>query len=421
VENGVSRPSSFILLAAVVFAVTVETMNAIGWEAWEHTARQLAEDPDRGAVVMAEAAVLALPSAVMRARRLVGVDLARADQDTIVRGLGVLSRRQIRWQPADADGFLNRARVAMLEGDLDGGWSALDEALVRDPKRPFTLRLAALVARYRGAFDDGLELLAQAEAVAPAYRNPEIELTPDDEEWLRFEGLRRRLQAYPRVRVVTLIELAEAQRANGQNEEAWLTIGEGAGDPRADLVRARWHLAEEDAASTVEIARGLTTQRRLPSSVRADAWSLLARALEVEGDSAGALEAAGEALRLNPDSARPYRNLARIAVSQGDLEMAMQYLRAARGMEPTNLSVLFEIARVAEMADKPGEAKLVLERAFELAPEQPAVAVRLVDFLLRHGKYMEAAMTLSTALDRHPANADLLRRAEKLSREVHGQ
>ena len=399
----VKRTRSFVLLTAAVFALGVETLSAIGWGAWEHTARQLGEDPDRGAVAMAESGLLALPSAVMRARRLVGGDLAKADQETIVRGLGVLSRRQIRWQPADADGFLNGARVAVLEGDLDVGWSALDEALIRDPSRPFTLRLSALVTRYRGAFDDGLELLAQAEAVAPGYRSPEVELTPGDEEWLRFEGLRRRLEAYPRVRVVTLIELAEAQRAHGKNDEAWATINEGVGDPRADLVRARWHLAEEDAASTAAIVRGLTTQRRLPSSVRADAWSLLARALEVEGDSAGALEAAGEALRLNPDSARPYRNLARIAVSQGDLEMAMQYLRAARGMEPTNLSVLFEIARVAEMADKPGEAKLVLERAFELSPEHPTVAVRLVDFLLRHGKYMEAAMTLSTALDRHPA------------------
>jgi len=281
--------------------------------------------------------------------------------------------------------------------------------------------MAALLLRYRGAFDECLELLAQAEAVAPGYRNPVIELTPEDERWLRFEGLQRRLVAYPRIRVETLISLAEALRFDGQIDDAWQTLDQGAGDPRADLVRARWLLEGDDAGGAAEIVRDLATRGNLPVSIRAEAWSLLARALEAGGDSSGALEAAGEALSLDPENAAPYRALARIAVAQGDLDKAMQYLRTAWGLEPTNMGVLSELARVAELAGKPAEAKLVLVRAVELAPESPDLAIRLVDFLLRQGSYMEAAMALSTALDRHPANANLLRRAEKLSREVNAQ
>ena len=63
-------------------------------------------------------------------------------------------------------------------------------------------------------------------------------------------------------------------------------------------------------------------------------------------------------------------------------------------------------------------AGLTLERAVDLNPESVSTVIRLVDFQLRTGALMEATMTLSRALDRAPADPDLLKTAERLRREV---
>jgi Flp pilus assembly protein TadD len=73
---------------------------------------------------------------------------------------------------------------------------------------------------------------------------------------------------------------------------------------------------------------------------------------------------------------------------------------------------------VAEEADKPADALLALGRAVEIDSESPDLVARLVSLQLRNGRFTEAALTLSRALDRFPTDPQLLRLAEKLRRDV---
>jgi len=85
---------------------------------------------------------------------------------------------------------------------------------------------------------------------------------------------------------------------------------------------------------------------------------------------------------------------------------------------PADVNVLIRVATAAERAGQSGDARLALERAAALAGDRPENTARLVDFLLRHGDYMEAALKLSAALDSFPTDPALLRLAARLRRET---
>ena len=403
-----------ILVAAL--AVAVEGLSTIGIWTWDVTARSLRLDA--GASVLIDTALLDLPSAVLRSRRFVAGDLAAVDQGQAVAALEAVARRQISAMVVHPEGYLNLARARLIEGQIFEGQADLAKALDRDPTRPFAIRLLGLVTLFQGRFEEALDLLARAEAVAPGYRLPPVELGADDEARVRLDGLDRRLTTYPRLRVETLISIGQSLRAMGRTDEADQRLEEAAGDPRADLVRAQWALNDGDAPAAAGMAQGLAQQRRLPAKIRAAAWSVLSRALEVQGDSQGALAAAQRALRMAPKSAAPYLALARIAQSRGDIDETVNHLRRAWGMDPSNIGILFQFAQAAEKAGLTADARLALERAVDLDSGNTATVLRLVDFQLRTGALMDATMTLSRALDHAPADPGLLRMAERLRREV---
>jgi predicted TPR repeat methyltransferase len=110
--------------------------------------------------------------------------------------------------------------------------------------------------------------------------------------------------------------------------------------------------------------------------------------------------------------------MARLAERRGDTEGALAHLRRAWGLTPTDVRLLNRISEVAEAAGESGDARLALRRAAELAPDSAAQAARLVDFELRHGLYMEAALDLGRFLDRFPTDPTLLRLADRLQRDV---
>ncbi len=406
------------LIAVAALAVMIEILGLLGSWAWDMTAKTLYRDADAGVAALVDSTLLKLPPAVLRSRRLIAADLEAGEQGRVVEALEVLARRQIRGMVAHPDGYLNLARAQLIRGRIFDGQADLAAAIKRDPTRPFAIRLLGLVTLFQGRFDKAMNLLAQAEAVAPGYRVPWIELTDEDQARLRLAGLDRRLEIYPRLRVMTLISIGQSLRAMGRPEEADLRLEQAAGDPRADLVRAQWALSAGDAPVAAGMALGLAQQRRLPKKIRAAAWSLLAQALEIQGDSKGALVACQRALRLAPESAAPHLALARIAQRRGDVEEAVGHFRRAWGMDPSNVSILLQFASAAETAGMKTDARMALERAVDLDPGNTGTVLRLVDFQLRTGALMEATMTLSRAMDLAPADPNLLRMAERLRREV---
>jgi len=415
---GMKRNRLLLLLA--VSALLIESIAAFGWWKVQEINRLLHHDPGAAAGMIAHSPFFTLPAAAVRSRRLDIALLAGAPRDHVEEALERLSRVQRQSLPADPRGWLNAARLEFLRDRLGEGLEYLDEAIRRDPTNPFALRLEALALRAQGRSEESLKLLARAEAFAPGFRQPPVELTPEDERAVLLEGARLRLAAYPRLRIENTLRLEKLLRSLGKNEEARQLLDSLKGDPRADLLRARLALADGKLSEAESLAREIGAQSRLPSRIRAQAMALLAEILAEKHDMPGAVAAAGQARHLAPEISDPYRALARISERRGDDQDALEQLRRAWGMAPTDVGILYDLARVAEKVGQVADAKLALERVVRLRPEDADAVRRLVDFLLRNGEYMDAAMALSEGLDRHPADAALLQRAEKLHREVVG-
>jgi len=406
------------LVLAMVLALSAEALNTVGWFAWKRAARTLSIRPDAGAALLISDPLLALPSAVQRTRRMNARDLGMVSREMAVSSLARIGRLQTGWLPADPVGFVNLAREALLGDQVEVASALLEKAISRDTTSPYAHRFQALVLLHLGRLEKALGHLALAEGIAPGLRSPMVELTEEDERRVRIEGLRLRRSLYPRNRVGTALALARELRSRGAEATAEAGLAELRGHPEVELELARWAVEAERYEEALKLLAGPSTRTAYPRALRARAWSMVATARDLSGDSNGALSAAQTALRLDPDSPAPYVTLAYLAQRRGDLQVALGHLRRAWGMAPADTRLLLRIATVAEQAGKSSDALLALERAVVIEPGSTELAARLVELQLRSGRYTEAAMSLSRALDRFPTDPRLLGLAERLRREV---
>jgi tetratricopeptide (TPR) repeat protein len=188
--------------------------------------------------------------------------------------------------------------------------------------------------------------------------------------------------------------------------------------PEVLLERAQWALDESDLPESLDLLGTVTAMRSAPRRFKARAWAMTAVALDLGGNDQGASDAAREAIRLDASSPQVFVALARLAERRGDYPRALEHLRRAWGMSPSDVGLLVHIAAVAERADKTPDAVLALERAVELDPSSPDLAARLVSLEIRSGDFTGAAMALSKALDQHPTDPSLLALADRLRRDV---
>jgi tetratricopeptide (TPR) repeat protein len=414
----VNRLKAPWLILASLFAVTVAIADTVSWSSWLTISRSLEVRPEAAARQLSSSPWLAIPSFTARTRRLPVRELQGASVQSILDSLTRIGLLERRWLPADAVGFVNRSRELFLRGDPRASVHALASALLRDPTSAYLRRLHALFLFSIGDRRSALHELAEAEAIAPGLRAPQVELTPEDARRVHLEGLRRRMEYYPRRVAESAVVLARELRVDGHEVEARELLSELRGRPDAEIEIARWAIDEGAFEDALDVLLPIATRHANPRPLRARAWSMAAVARDLDGDRDGAMSAAREALDLDPDSPAPYITLAGLAQGRGDLNAALEHLRRAWGMNPTDTRLLTRIAAVAEQSGKPEDALLALERAVEIEPGSAVLASRLVELQLRTGHYAEAAITLSQALDRHPTDAGLLRLAERLQREI---
>jgi tetratricopeptide (TPR) repeat protein len=278
--------------------------------------------------------------------------------------------------------------------------------------------MQALVFLEMGRLEEALTRLAIAEALAPGLRSPPLELTPMDADRVRLEGLRLRRDLYPRNRAETAISLARELRSDGEIVEAGAILEELRGHPDIELEVARWAADAGRFEEALEVSMMVASRTAYPERLRATAWALIATTRDRSGDRVGALAAAETALLLDRGSPAPYVTLAHLAHSRCDVEGAFEYMRRARGMAPTNISLLLRFAAIAEEAGHRNEAILALTRAVEIEPSSADVAAKLVELQLRAGRHAEASIALSRALDLMPTDARLLSLAEHLHNDL---
>jgi len=406
------------LIIAAVFAVLIETVGLAGWWSWRRVSRLIEESPADGAVALVRDVGLRLPSAIRRSRRMPTRDLGKAQDGLVVAALRSLSRSQIRWAPADSVGFVNSARAELIEGSLDPAMKDLDDAIVRNPTSPDLHWLMALTERARGSNASALDHLATSAGLGSRDGPLRMELTPEETDWVRIEGLERRLDYYPRARSSGVIALAREHRRRDQTEIGRNYLEEEARDPRIVLELARWDLDDGFTAEAEDRLDDLADRSGLPAALLAETWAVMATVRDRQGDIEGAVEAADMALTYDPRSAAPYRVLAGLAERRGDVDEALEHLRRAWGMNPTDVPLLLSVARIAEKAGQVDDARLALERARTADPDNPNIAAALVEFYLRQARFMDATVTLSDALDRFPTNPRLLGLADRLRAEV---
>jgi tetratricopeptide (TPR) repeat protein len=380
--------------------------------------RRVEAGPSAQCKKLAATPLLALPAASEWART---VNASVLLEEAGVCGQEAVSRVSAslrRWVPVDPAGWTLGARAALVAGRIDEGRSLLDQALRRDPTSPYLHRLMALLDIHAGKYDRALELLADAEGLAPGYRVPPVEVLPGDDMWIRLEGLKRRARLYPRKREDSLLRLANILWSMGERDRARKLLEPIEDRPNVIMALANWALREGKPDDAVRLARSVAERTVYPRKLRSQAYSVLARALEAQWKTDEAMEVAKKALKVDPGSPDPYVALARLARRRGDTKTALRYIRSAWGVAPADVRVLLEVANIADAAGAVADARLALERAEKLAPDDPSVGLRLADFLLRHGELMQAAMVLSGQLKRHPMNPRLIALATKLQRET---
>ena len=413
-----NRRRSRVLMVAAVLTIAVELIGLVGWWSWRRVRHQLEKEPATGALRLAQDLSLRLPSAIRASRRLPGRELGRAPDDLVVAALVSLSRGQRRWTPADPGGCITRARAGLIEGTIDDAWADLNAAVIRDPTSPQLHWLTALAQRARGHNASALDHLATAEGLGSGGHLPLVELTPEEAAWVRIEGLKRRLDFYPRARSRGVIALAKELRGRDQGELGRQYLVRELHDPRVELELARWDLDDGLTEDAEQRLVELAARSGLPASLLAETWVVTAMLRDRLGDVDGAQEAADRALSYDPRSAGPYRVLAGLAERRGDVDGALKQLRRAWGMNPTDVNLLMTVARTAEKAGQHDDARLALERATTVDPNNPSLAAALVEFHLGRGEFMDATTTLSDALDRFPTDPRLLRLADRLRAEV---
>jgi len=409
--------------AVLAVAVVIETAACVGWLRWRFLVGQIRAVPASGVEALADARLALLPETLRRLRRPPIGALGAAPDRPVARALERLGTDQVRWAPADGVGFTNLARADLISGALDAAAASLDAALTRDPTSPDLYRLAALADAARGRRHLALDHLAQAQALAPGTGLDAIDLTADEVDRIKLDGLERRLALYPRARVDGVIALARELAAQGDRERGREMLDATDDDPRVALEAARWDVDDGELERAGQRLAELAGRSGLPSSMSAQIWAARAAVRARLGDTDGAVAAARTALTYDPTSATPYRVLADLAERRGDLDEALGHLRRAWGMNPTDVRLLVAVASVAERAGELDDARLALERAVAVEPDDPGLRARLVQFHLRRGELMSATVVLSDALDRFPDDARLLGLADRLRSEVqrHGR
>lgn len=413
-KDGLSK----IAIGVAVAALLVEVVSGIGWWTWRSIDARLAITPASAGRELATSWLVALPSSAMWLRRLRTDELLNVQPDRSGPPLARLAKFQRQWMPLYAGGWLNEGIAALQEDEVTDASASVKAAVRRDPTSPYLHRLVALLYMRDGRYDDALDELAQAEALAPGFRVPKVEILPGDDEWLRLEGLRRSAEVYPRKRAAALLAYASELRRIGRADEIERVLEPVAGAPEVHIVKAQWSLEDNNPQAAVDLLDEVCGNPRLPVRIRARAFSVLAPALDALGRSNEAEQAAQTAAHLMPSSPWPYVALSRMARHRGDYQTALRYIRSAWGAAPADIGVLLEVGDVAERAGDLEDARLALQRATELAPDRSDLAVRLVALLLRHGRFMDAALHLSTFLDRFPNDPKLLRLAAQLEEQT---
>lgn len=133
----------------------------------------------------------------------------------------------------------------------------------------------------------------------------------------------------------------------------------------------------------------------------------LARDLEETGDIESAMKALGRAIKVNPGSSRPLRELGRLYTQQKKIEMAITCFQKAVQLNFLDVGSHHYLGQLYLRKGKVDDAISCFDRAIEISPRHADRALKLAYLFLRKGRLNEGERILTLILKNNPDNMAL--------------
>jgi tetratricopeptide (TPR) repeat protein len=349
-------------------------------------------------------------------------------------------RAGLELEPDSAPLRLREAEALLRLGDLESSSERIQGLLEEHPEDPMValtqIRALALASRTEEAIETLGGLLAENPELAPAQfllgvlqlasGRPEEAVGPLEIAAARMTGdaarEARRLLVEARIRVrefeAAVNEAEQILAESPVDQRARILLGHallGAGSPeRAESVLRE---APDDSAAThAARARVFVKTKRLEqaqaSMERARAlepdsaqWVVdLAWVLVEQGKGEQAIDLTRESMLEHPEEPEYPNQLGRILLEQGDDAAAGTAFRRAIEVDPSFVPAFLNLARIAERAERPFEARELLRRALAQRPGD-AEALRAVGLLeYRERNWAAAIAAFEAALRADPSD-----------------
>ncbi len=161
--------------------------------------------------------------------------------------------------------------------------------------------------------------------------------------------------------------------------------------PLAHFVRAR---NDEVAGRIPEARRGYEAAVAGTLAGRGGLYIGIGRLAQVEGDFAGAIEAFGRAVRLDPNNPAAHRELGGALAADNRIDGAVAELAAALVIDPADVAVLAAIGQLFLDSGRYADAVAPLTRTLQLAPGRFEAHYALATALTHVGRTSDAAHEL---------------------------
>jgi len=123
-------------------------------------------------------------------------------------------------------------------------------------------------------------------------------------------------------------------------------------------------------------------------------------------------------IKLNPNNAEPYWNLARIFASQQNFDEAITLLEKTIKINPKNILAYNNLGGLYTKLDKHKEAINILEKAIKLDPKNSDLLSNLAVTNIQQNDFNKALENFEKALELDPNNEEIKKGIEKLKEKI---
>jgi predicted Zn-dependent protease len=374
---------------------------------------RLAAGDARGAHELLAAAVRRAPADDSVRLALARVDIARGDRAAAVAGLEALRKGGTRATEAR----LLLAQLALQRDDAKLADQLIAEAVSGGPNAADTRNTAGAIYLSTGRYDAAAEHFRAGTQADPT----------DARLWLNLGRAQLALEQFPGAR--DSLERALKLRRHWLPAEgvmAFLEMQQGHGEAAVARVEALARARPDDPAARVLESEVYAAQRRFAEAERAldtalklrPSASLAVKAyqLRLASERADATEPLADWLARQPDDAPVRRLMAEAHVRAGARQRAVEQYELLLSREPGDVVALNNLAWLYfELGDR--RAAATARRAYELAPDSPAVGDTLGWILVQQGRVADGLPLLEKAAGQVPGDGDMqYRHAAALAR-----